>query len=119
MNPKYQHPHCDTCTFHGTITLDGQKFDIYLCSGGWRRSILARFGDSPEEYKSNPLFACEELTELDKLALFCDISPTDEENEALIRILVHMYKKTLTLSDFRKYSHSITLGKGNMFFPND
>lgn len=48
--PRYQHD-CPICVFKGSF----EKWDVYVCSKGLLGdSLIARFGDSGEQYASFP-----------------------------------------------------------------
>ncbi len=52
--PQFTHD-CETCHFLGRyVSLDSQRFDLYLCPNR-EGDMVGRFGDEPSEYASLPL----------------------------------------------------------------
>lgn len=54
MKPKFQHD-CDSCIFLGTITSEGEDYDIWTCPSSNKNGyaiVIARFGDDGPEYAS-------------------------------------------------------------------
>ena len=120
MKPKYRH-NCSDCEFLGTDTVGSGStvYDFYTChADGSRlpRSLIARFGNKPDEYISGPLFCCAELTELDRLALYRGLELTELEEKKLLEVLAAMYRNGLSMKDYQKNGGNVAFGKGNIMF---
>jgi len=118
--PHFNHD-CDSCRFlgHGPARILGDHprgLDFYVCeSGPSHRSMIARYGDRPDQYHSGVLFECTELTALDKVALFNMLELRDDENERLLRVLAAMWRSTLGVVNYEKLSAgNIVFGDGNV-----
>lgn len=130
--PKYQHD-CEKCHYLGTgkcPVLGEDEFDFYICTGPTGRSMIARYGSEGPEYTSGVLFGCEELTDLDKVALFAGLELLPEEERRLLGVLARMWRAKLTIEDYRElniYTNSIygttvygeDFGPGNVVFDKE
>ena len=118
--PKYQHD-CEKCHYLGTgkcPALGEDEFDFYICTGSIGRSMIARYGSEGPEYTSAPLFSCEMLTALDKVALFARLELLPEEEKRLLGVLARMWKSKLTIEDYRNLNiYGVgDFGVGNVVF---
>jgi hypothetical protein len=127
-NPIYQHD-CDACRFLGSgpcRALDQRRakvkhiYDFYVCEDAPQRSFLARYGNRPEEYMSNRLFCCAELTVLDKIALYNGLELTPTEEKHLLRTFASMWRQGFNMNDAEQLvtSSDCTFGTGNVVFEN-
>lgn len=117
--PKFKH-NCKGCKFLGTFhIIDEEDKDFYICGAEEEdetRTFLIKNSDLEYDYESAPLFCCAELTDLDKIALFGGLELAPGEEKALFRVLVNMFKYHLNVEDYKKYSLSGNLGRGNIVF---
>ena len=118
--PKHQHD-CEKCHYLGTgkcPALGEDEFDFYICTGSIGRSMIARYGSEGPEYTSAPLFSCEILTALDKVALFARLELLPEEEKRLLGVLARMWRANLTIEDYRNLNIYGTgdFGAGNVVF---
>ena len=123
--PVFEHD-CESCRFlgHGRASILGDHkngLDFYVCeSGSSDRSMIARYGDRGDQYLSGKLFECATLTPLDKVALFNMLELNTDENERLLRVLGEMWRSTLKVSDYEKFSAGdLVFGEGNVIWNND
>jgi hypothetical protein len=80
--------------------------------------MIARYGSEGPEYTSAPLFSCEMLTALDKVALFARLELLPEEEKRLLGVLARMWKSKLTIEDYRNLNiYGVgDFGVGNVVF---
>ena len=114
---KYQHD-CEKCHYLGTgkcPALGEDEFDFYICTGPTGRSMIARYGSEGPEYTSGVLFGCEELTDLDKVALFAGLELLPEEEKRLLGVLARMWRQTIDYLGVNTYgNHYLNFGYGNV-----
>lgn len=53
MEPKFSHAGCPDCKFIG----QDEGHDYYFCDHAGHLTVIARYGDNPEDYMSGLIFA--------------------------------------------------------------
>ena len=121
-NDLYVHD-CSTCRYLGSgnarILAEHTFFDFYVCESKDDRSILARYGDRPDQYMSCPFLGCAELTRLDLVALYNGLELHPDENARLLQKLADSYRGKMGVRDYEQLAVSpeATFGRGNVLFP--
>ena len=113
MKPRFKH-YCDSCTYFGYYN----EYDVYMCSykEGDIRTLIFRYGDKYSEYKSNPLFVCACLTEMDKFALYHGIELNSREEQHVIKMLKDMFLQTISIKQMKEWYCLFNLGSGNFIW---
>ena len=119
--PKFEHD-CTSCKFLGTTKIPFRgagDYDIYVCGDEDKtifRSIIARYGDSCEEYSASPIFCGDaHFCWLDMVVLMNGFELTKKEEERVARILIERFKSKLTQKDYRDFVIDFD-GPGNIFY---
>ncbi len=126
--PVYQNDY-NACRFLGSgpcLTLGKMSgdpkrfFDFYICGKDNDRTFIARYGNRDSDYMSGVLFECDELTALDKVALYNGLTLTYKENERLLRVLARMFRDKLGVHGTMALSTGVgcMFGTGNVVWEN-